>query len=189
MQTVPKDILVKLALDLDLPDLLNLCQVNKQINQKICASKDFWKQKLWKDYNLTSENPKAVYENLDKCNQLLLKGGVIPNGIVLNSYSEEYFNNKDDYLVYLFLIAKILNKDEEIPEYFEGIYDRYNIKNIYPQIERTEVFTEKDYEVFLKLLGQIKSFGNFEKSYINSMLRGDVPFSVTWEQLCQIPFY
>ena len=83
MQTVPKDILVKLALDLDLPDLLNLCQVNKQINQKICASKDFWKQKLWKDYNLTSENPKAVYENLDKCNQLLLKGGVIPNGIVL----------------------------------------------------------------------------------------------------------
>lgn len=192
METIHKDILIKLALDLDLPDLLSLCRTSERFNTIVCNSDKFWKQKLWKDYKINSKISKTTYKNIIKnsarCNNLLLTGKVKKDNFVLDSYTDEYFRSNDDYLVYIFLIAKLLNKGEGIPDYFEGLYDRY-IEKINPQIHRGEHFSEKDFEEFIKLLKYVKTFGNFENSYIEMMIKGDIPFDVTWENLCNYNIY
>ena len=45
-----KDMLVKIALELDLPDLLNLCLTNPEYNRKICNNNDLWRWKMIKDF-------------------------------------------------------------------------------------------------------------------------------------------
>ena len=51
METQPKEILILYALDLDLPELINFCRSNKIINDKVCNNKDFWFQRLYKDFD------------------------------------------------------------------------------------------------------------------------------------------
>jgi hypothetical protein len=50
METLPKDIRFEIAMNLSPPDLINLCLSEKKQSQEICASKDFWRRKLEKDY-------------------------------------------------------------------------------------------------------------------------------------------
>lgn len=42
MQTLNKDILIYLALDMDIPTLFNYCLVNKRINNIVCENNTFW---------------------------------------------------------------------------------------------------------------------------------------------------
>ena len=70
---LPKDILLKTALDLDLPDILSLCKSDEKINEKLCESENnlFWIEKLQKDFYVNYnklkiiESPKNVYFNLN----------------------------------------------------------------------------------------------------------------------------
>ena len=48
--TLPKDMLFKLALEFSLPDLLNFCASNQRINSLICEQKDIWLAKLKQDF-------------------------------------------------------------------------------------------------------------------------------------------
>ena len=50
MKRLPKDILVKTALELSPSDLINLCVAEKDMYKNICNSKDFWRLKLERDY-------------------------------------------------------------------------------------------------------------------------------------------
>jgi len=71
METLTKDTLTKIALELSPPDLINFCSTNKKNN--ICSSenKDFWRLKIQRDYpkvfnyykiqNITLVNPKNTY--------------------------------------------------------------------------------------------------------------------------------
>ena len=71
METLPKDIQRKLALEFSPPDLINFCLTNKQTYEDICNSKDFWRRKLEIDFpyvaayfvknNLVLSNPKNTY--------------------------------------------------------------------------------------------------------------------------------
>jgi hypothetical protein len=63
MNILPKDILIEIALNLDLPEVIIWCRINKKFNQGICASPDFWNRKLYKDYGITSSTPKYDYMN------------------------------------------------------------------------------------------------------------------------------
>lgn len=45
-----RDALVKIALELDLPSIINYCQTNKNINRAVCQNDLFWINKLSKDY-------------------------------------------------------------------------------------------------------------------------------------------
>ncbi len=45
----PKDILRKIALDMDYKDIINLCKSNKKINDKLCKDEHFWRMKYEKD--------------------------------------------------------------------------------------------------------------------------------------------
>ena len=50
MEKLNKDELFTLALHLDLPDILNLCQGNKYIQNSICKRDEIWIYKLNKDF-------------------------------------------------------------------------------------------------------------------------------------------
>ena len=46
MDTLPKDVIIKMALDFDLSDILNLCLSNKNYNNILCKNKTFWMNKV-----------------------------------------------------------------------------------------------------------------------------------------------
>ena len=72
MESLPKDVVIEMALNLSPDDLINLCSVSKSLN-RICNSNDFWRRKLEKDYpeevfhsyitEIPIENPKQIYIN------------------------------------------------------------------------------------------------------------------------------
>ncbi len=60
--TMSKDILIKMALDMDLADILSLCETNKKYNKLLCQDDGFWKQKYEKDFdNLQIQSYKNLY--------------------------------------------------------------------------------------------------------------------------------
>ena len=50
METASKDVLFKIALDSELPALLNWCVSSKKFKEKVCNNDDVWRAKLLKDY-------------------------------------------------------------------------------------------------------------------------------------------
>jgi hypothetical protein len=63
LQQLPKDTLTLIALELDLPSLLNFCQSDIEINKKVCSDNNFWRNKLFRDYpNIAVNNLKELYE-------------------------------------------------------------------------------------------------------------------------------
>ena len=63
------NVLRLLALELDMPSLLNLCLSNKRLNREICENNHFWRNKLYKDYPETKgkvfgNNLRKVYLSL-----------------------------------------------------------------------------------------------------------------------------
>jgi hypothetical protein len=68
MKRLSKDIVVKMALELTPPDLVNFCATEKEVYKNACDSDEFWRLKLEKDYpNLFAKlekpilNPKEEY--------------------------------------------------------------------------------------------------------------------------------
>ena len=72
MEKTSKDMLVQIALELDLKDILNFCNSFKKVNEKICKDDMFWRNKIEKEHpNIFSYNylPKYIsyrdfYENI-----------------------------------------------------------------------------------------------------------------------------
>jgi len=52
MEKLPKDILIEIALDLNLQDVFGYCLSSKYINERVCENKFFWINKLYKDFNI-----------------------------------------------------------------------------------------------------------------------------------------
>ena len=59
LKNVSKDVLILFAMELDLPDILNLCFTEKRIDKNICKNNSFWFNKLLKDYNIEEEVTEA----------------------------------------------------------------------------------------------------------------------------------
>lgn len=50
LETLPKDVLFTLALELDLPSMLKWCRTNAYINEKVCNNSAVWNKKLLTEY-------------------------------------------------------------------------------------------------------------------------------------------
>lgn len=71
MDSLPNDIKRVVALELSPPDLIKFCLTNKNTNNAVCNSNDFWRQKLMIDYpqvfdyyvrnKMIIKNPKNLY--------------------------------------------------------------------------------------------------------------------------------
>jgi len=138
---LPKDILFKTALELDLSDILSLCETDEKINDKLCIDDNpyFWIEKLQKDFYVDYNNlqtildPKKLYfklsKNFDyKMNELFTTGYPykLINFLIKYGYIKE-FKNEISKLLGPYYGKKI--DDEEI---YWGIKDRvYDITEKY----------------------------------------------------------
>ena len=69
MEKLPKDVLMMLALDLNLPDIVRLCRTSSRIDKDVCENSYFWRQKISKDFptaKYQSKDTRQIYLNLDK---------------------------------------------------------------------------------------------------------------------------
>ncbi len=73
LSKLPRDMIVYIALNMDLPEILNLCQTNTRLNETICKNRNFWIQRLLQDYNLeylkavvNNESPRDFYIRINK---------------------------------------------------------------------------------------------------------------------------
>jgi len=64
MDTLPKDVLIFLVLDMDIESITRLCRTSSVFNEKICKNNYFWLNKLQKDYNITTDINEAKDEYL-----------------------------------------------------------------------------------------------------------------------------
>lgn len=55
METLSKDVLVLLAMELNYVDILKFCQSSKRINRYVCENSDFWRNWLYKEYPAAGE--------------------------------------------------------------------------------------------------------------------------------------
>jgi len=130
VKDLPKDILVLLALDLDINTLLNLCLSSKKINRKVCENRDFWRSKLNKDFPMivvkSGQDPKQLYlswKKLEDTEYELLKFAISDPTPLLRPTisSKEEFRNL------------LLALD---PRYLNSIFEDYT---------DTEPFNKEDY--------------------------------------------
>lgn len=61
-----KDVLMLIALELDIPTLFNYCKSNSRMNEAVCNNDYFWVRRLKQDFNIdyTGNTPKSEYENI-----------------------------------------------------------------------------------------------------------------------------
>lgn len=82
MDTLPDDLINYLSLDMDLQDVLNLCQTSKEFRDRICNNKYYWINRLKKDYEITYDssfgNAKDLY--MDTKKYLSKMGSPLNNG-------------------------------------------------------------------------------------------------------------
>ncbi|GAG79205.1 unnamed protein product, partial [marine sediment metagenome] len=60
MDKIPKDIIVLLALELDISDVLTYCRLSKRFNNAVCNNFSFWYNKLFKDFGFTYVGNKTL---------------------------------------------------------------------------------------------------------------------------------
>lgn len=126
METIDKNVLRLIALELDLPSLLRFCQSDKFKNQEICESNIFWRLKLNRDYpetiskfnDLPNVNYKKIYvsmyNNLSQIYTVILnwvrgpflydyiqKGDITTEDVEnLQLIYPEFLDETDNYAVY-----------------------------------------------------------------------------------------
>ena len=70
MEKIPRDVIQKLALFMDLEDVVSLCSTFSKFNALICKNKIYWINRLAKDYNFTYDislgDPKDLYTRTNK---------------------------------------------------------------------------------------------------------------------------
>jgi len=74
-EKLSKDVIVKIALTLDLPEILSLCMVSKKFNLHVCENRYFWISRLKQDFDirylslLGGYDPKYYYQWISRLKQ------------------------------------------------------------------------------------------------------------------------
>ena len=75
METLGRDVLVLLAIELDYSDILKFCNSSNRINNLVCKNNDFWRNKLYRDYPeyryYKQGNFRQIYKDVIIVNRLL----------------------------------------------------------------------------------------------------------------------
>ena len=50
---LPRDVIIYMAITMDLPELYNLCQTSRRFNELVCENQTFWMNRLEKDYKIS----------------------------------------------------------------------------------------------------------------------------------------
>ena len=116
------DVLRLLALELDLPDLINMCSTNSQFKKEICDNNFFWMNKLKKEYPRTRGKvfPQADYRKI----YLSLKNKIKKEYNIYISTENSDFENVPKFFNYV-TVEPLSDADYEIAaERFLDFTDR-----------------------------------------------------------------
>ena len=195
-----KDLLVKLALDLDLPSILSLCQTNKRANQVICQSDTFWRNKLIQDFGINEPNPKQVYSNIIQNKRFCPRYNFDADYFILNlSLELSKINNilGLDIAAFNYIVDKIF-KQIEYPNYFEKTYERRFQNSPYRnKLNKTKMFTPEEYDILVKLLQEfsaaLKTYSDRKNLFLAAVIDGilveRIEIEVKNKDLCKYLIY
>lgn len=70
MEELPIDVINYLAIDMNISDVINLCKTSKKFQDNICNNKNYWINRLKRDYDIAYEqsfgDPKTLYIDVKK---------------------------------------------------------------------------------------------------------------------------
>ncbi len=99
MDKLDKQSLLLVAVEMDMPSLLNLCAASERINQLVCKRPQIWIDKLFRDFNFTFLGVPSEIRNPKKYYEILYKQP--PNyKFQYNQYSSSHYSGKDKYEKY-----------------------------------------------------------------------------------------
>ena len=49
MEKLPKDMIIYLAMEMELPEIISFCNTSKKINERVCKNNIFWRNKIEKE--------------------------------------------------------------------------------------------------------------------------------------------
>jgi hypothetical protein len=125
MENLPKDILFQLSLELDLPNLLNLCKTNRLLNEKVCNNENIWLSKLNKDFPL--HNNLNIQINFKNKYKLLYDLHKLRNKLKFKRSVYELFNSEK---------LDLSRKDiQELPKEIEILQNLETLNLDYNQIK------------------------------------------------------
>ena len=158
METLPKDMFYEISKDMDIRDLINLCETNKLANKQICKNDDVWTYRLnkefpnWKDFKINKSSIdiyiflyqlKILKEKLDLSDsifdlykRIFYRIRNYKNDDIWYFLLDKYFSNwknfkldKSPFDTYIFL--QQLNFLKKKLQISENIFDLYSKKELY----------------------------------------------------------
>jgi len=137
MENLNKDMLIKLGLELKLPDLLKFCSSEKRINEKVCNNKDFWLNKLlldFPDYKILK-----LDKSLREIYRLLYELTVLKTKLDIYAYTiYELYELKSLKLYSFKEKVKIIPKEIGILQNLESLWIQSKILEIPKEIGKLE---------------------------------------------------
>ena len=161
LENLNKDELILIALELDTPSLLKLCQSNKRFNNIVCNNQNMWRNKLIKDFPVYYEenihhrqeqNYKIAYMNAYLREYRIIKGfytyfvnrfiGRSISKYLKESYESEFVDGLYTVIHNYNIIVAEEAEDRDIP--IENVKSGYIIDAMYEEIQTSmdEVFTD-----------------------------------------------
>ncbi len=101
MEKLNRDELFLLAIEMDLPDLLNFCRISKRINDLVCKRNDIWLYKLNKEF---PQYKSLEYRSFKKLYQELYD---------INIYVKTGSNNFNLYEIYNLKYPKLIEGEDK----------------------------------------------------------------------------
>jgi len=162
LSDLPKDVLMLLALEMDIEYIINLCQTSSLFNNKICKNNYFWMNKLFKEFGIQTNIYEAKNEYLSIINILktepnrILNSGIITENYKLVKAAIEKGANPNEKLnsYYPVVLSMSNNNNDEISVYllsktnFDSVY--FIIKDFYDKFNTTSSRSKKC-KIFIKL--------------------------------------
>jgi hypothetical protein len=93
MEKLPKDLIVYLAMELELPEILLFSMASKKTNERVCKNNDFWRNKIEK------ERPGLLQILNSRSNKLQNKFREIYFEVYKSKFSNEFTIIDDKYIV------------------------------------------------------------------------------------------
>lgn len=154
LNDLPSDVLVLLALDLNIEDVMNFCLANRRVNKYVCENTHFWRRRLEKDFpDVTLEqndDPKEVYQIYKEFTSIYpgLKNilGFISNPehlMKVSTYSPQSL---------VFFRALINSLDRKVQEKLYYDHEQQQTSYILPELD-DDIEIAKELELFLTLHG------------------------------------
>ena len=96
---LPKDIIIYIALLLEKPDIISYCKTSKKFDDTICQNKQFWVQKLERDFGVDYYKTKKLITS-----QIYYDIGILTNKLNLKETIEQIhqikFHDLDAFFIY-----------------------------------------------------------------------------------------